>query len=77
MRIKRSFRRGLPLLLTALLLAALLTGCGGNKPETQPASAAETAQTQEPQTAATSLPSDEVQRQVIEANRALWAFEDP
>ena len=77
MRIKRSFRRGLPLLLTALLLAALLTGCGGSKPETQPASAAETAQTQEPQTAATALPSDEVQRQVIEANRALWAFEDP
>lgn len=59
------FRRGLALLLSALLLAGLLAGCGGSgKPAEEPA-------------AKPALPSDEAQRQVIEANRELWAFTDP
>ncbi len=58
------------LFLTVLLLSALLVGCGGSQPETQPAPTAEPGATP-------LLPSDETQRQLIEANRALWAFEDP
>ena len=69
MKTTRFFRRGLPLLLAVLLLTGLLTGCG-SKAETPPAPSAEP-------TAKPALPSDEAQRQLIEANRALWAFEDP
>ena len=69
------------LILTALLMAALLVGCGGSGPETPPVPTAETAQAQstqtpEPSAAAPALPSESEQRQAIEANRALWAFED-
>ena len=69
------------LFLTALLLTALLTGCGGG-PAPQPAApAAETAQANPPQAPApqaaeTALPSESEQRQVIEAGRALWAMTD-
>ena len=54
--------RGFALLLSAMLLAGLLTGCGGSG---------------KPEEAGPALPSDEAQRQLIEANRELWAFTDP
>ena len=56
-------KRKLALWLAVLLLTGLFAGCAGREKSEPPSSP--------------SLPSDKVQRQVIEENRELWAFTDP
>ena len=81
---KRSKKNRTIILTACLALSLLLAACGEKKTETVEVPVPSTSAVPSPETAAetpapanNTLPTLEEQKQILEANRELWAFDDP